>query len=100
MQHICVASELYRLLDARGEAAHAAYLKTSCDAAQGDLLIHVMEQAIPGGYGAPLGQLGGRAVSGSHRPAALALAGTELRAVSQRAQTLIWTQACTASSMR
>jgi hypothetical protein len=67
MQHICTAARLHEALGARGEAPHAAYLKTFCGTAQGDLLIHVMEQALPGGSGAPLAQSGGRAVCGSHR---------------------------------
>ncbi len=67
MQHLCTAAELYEALGARGEAPHAAYLKTFCGTAQGNLLIHVMEQALPGGCGAPMARLGGRAASGSHR---------------------------------
>ncbi len=89
MQHIITAAELYEVLGARGEAPHAAYLKTFCGTAQGELLIHVMEQALTGGSGAPLAQSGSRPVSGSHCLAANAPAGTELRTVSQPAQALL-----------
>ncbi len=64
MQHIGTATDLYKALGARGEAPHAAYLKTFCGTAQGDLLIHVMKQALTGGSGAPLVQAGGHAALG------------------------------------
>jgi len=89
VQHICTAAELYEALGARGEAPHAAYLKTFCGTAQGDILLHVMELALTGGSGAPLGQSGGHAVPGSYHMAAITPAGTELRAVSQPARTSI-----------
>jgi hypothetical protein len=96
---IGIATNLYKALDVRGEAPHAAYLKTFCGPAQGEILIYAMEQALAGGCGAPLAQSGGRAVSGSHHSAESAPAGTEPRAVSQPARTLLWV-ASTASSMR
>jgi len=96
MQHMSIATRLYEMLGALGKAPHAAYLENFCSTTQGDLLIHVMEQALPGGCGAHLALSGGHAVPGSHRLEADAPAGIEPRAVSQLVQTTPWLRASTA----
>jgi len=46
-QHLLSATRLYNRLRLAGKALHAAYLKGFCSAAGGDLLISVMQQALP-----------------------------------------------------
>jgi hypothetical protein len=49
VQHLCLTTGLYMTLGALGKAPHAAFLRNLCSTAESDLLIHVMEQALPGG---------------------------------------------------
>ena len=56
-QHLWSSTELYTRLRLAGKAPHAAYLKGFCSTAGGDLLISVMQQALPESCGANAAQL-------------------------------------------
>jgi hypothetical protein len=67
-QHLFSTTLMYNRLRLAGKAPHAAYLKGFCSAAGGDLLISVLQQALPEGGGASAAQ--------AARGAAPALAGS------------------------